>query len=166
MKIIFFLPKFRKKGIQWRLTVKNDEIIRVSGLNLVRNEPSCWCSYSNFQHLLSLNSLISRLIIYLTFCCFALILLLVDSKEEYGVLIFSSHSKQSTTFFVITESFHIKAWQEAWWSMEQTFYLFKILAILLLTFEHLFFVSFQFHAYFLKKKKLISYIKQSINPLM
>ena len=95
------------------------------------------------------NTYYLRLIIYLTFCCFALILLLVDSKEEYWVLIFSSHLKQSTTFFVITESFHIKAWQEAWWSMEQSFYLFKILAILLLTFEHLFLWVFQFHAYFL-----------------
>ena len=76
------------KMIQCRLTVKNDEIIRVSALNSVRNELS---QFLMFLHSLFLNSLISPVIIYLTFCCFALILLVVYFIEECGVLVLFLH---------------------------------------------------------------------------
>ena len=51
---------------------------------------------------------ISGLIIYLTFCCLALILLLIDFTEEYGVLIFSSHSKNQQLFSFLLSLFTLK----------------------------------------------------------
>ena len=142
MKIIFFLPKFSESDPmtycqkQWNKSS--------SGLNSIKNELSQFLmfllQFSTLAIFKFVNLPAYYLLNILLFC-----INFVACRFHRGIPSFNFlfTFKKSTTFFVLTESFHIKAWQEGWWSMEHNFYFFKILAILLLTFEHLFFVSFQ-----------------------
>ena len=141
-KYFFFPCQNLAKVIQCRLTVKNDEIMRVSELNSVRNEPSQLLMFLLQFSTLTIFKFVNLPSYYL-FNILMFCINFVACRFHRGIpsfnflFTFNSINNFFRSYWVCSHERMTRNLMEH----GTNFYRNKILAILLLTFEHLFFVS-------------------------